>query len=107
MEECFSFAHGTYNNKVDSCFADNTGKNSMFNFCVQNRDGAYSNMIVNSRFKGKTGIVSVYDGTEGANPQNQSDNVFLNCIFEGDLQNNTIGVFLRNSKILHSKLQLH
>lgn len=98
LEECFAFAHGAYNNKVDSCYADNTGKNSTFNFCFQNRDGAYNNMVANSRFTGKTGIVSVYDGTEGVNPQNQSDNVFLNCLFEGDLQNNTIGAFLRNSK---------
>ena len=103
FEECFVFAHEAYDNKVDSCYADNTGKSSTFNFCVQNRDGAYHNTIENSRFTGKTGIVSVYDGTEGLNPQNQSDNIFLNCLFKGDLQNNTIGVFLRNSKNLTFK----
>lgn len=97
FEECFVFAHGAYNNKVDSCYADNTGKNSTFNFCIQNRDGAHNNTIVNSRFKGKTGIVSIYDGTEGVNPQTQRDNIFSNCILEGNSQNNTIGVFLRNS----------
>lgn len=98
MEECFAFAHGTNNNRIDSCYADNTGKKSTFNFCIQNREGAYNNVVTNSKFTGKSGIVSVYDGTEGVNPQDQSDNVFQNCLFKGDLQNNTIGIFLRNSK---------
>lgn len=101
LEECFVFAHGAYDNKVDSCYADNTGKSSTFNFCVQIREGAHSNTITNSRFKitGKPGgIVSIYDGTEGNNPQVQANNVLSNSIFESDLQNNTIGIFLRNSK---------
>ncbi|MGI6048562.1 MAG: right-handed parallel beta-helix repeat-containing protein [Petrimonas sp.] len=101
FEECFSFAHGAYDNKVDNCYADNTGKNASFSFCVQIRDGAHSNTVANSKFKttGKPGgIVSIYDGTEGSNPQVQANNVLSNCIFEGGLQSNTIGIFLRDSK---------
>ncbi|MCE5345415.1 MAG: T9SS type A sorting domain-containing protein [Bacteroidales bacterium] len=96
FEEGFVFAHQAYGNTVDSCYADNTGKSSTFNFCFQNRDGANNNTFSNCRGVGKTGVASVYDGTEGTNPQNQDNTLFVNCSLEG-IMSNTIGVFLRNT----------
>jgi len=96
FEECFSFAHQAYGNIVDSCYADNTGKNNTFNFCLQNRDGANNNTFSNCKMVGTIGVVSVYDGTEGTNPQTQNNTFFVNCIFKGT-QSTTIGAFLRNA----------
>ena len=96
FEEGYVIAHEAYNNKVDSCYADNTNKNSSFNFCFQVREGAYDNTFSNCRGVGKTGLVSVYDGVEGSNPQTMNNNLFINCRFEGT-QSTTIGAFLRNA----------
>lgn len=96
FEEGYVIAHEAYNNKVDSCYADNTNKNSSFNFCFQIREGAYDNTISNCMGVGKTGVVSVYDGVESSGGQNQNNNLFVNCNFKGT-QSTTIGAFLRNA----------
>lgn len=96
FEECFVCAHDAYKNKFDSCYADNTGKHSTFNFCFQNRDGAYNNTFSNCRAVGLTGIASVYSGTETSCTDTQSNTLFENCIFKG-VYSTTIGAFLRNA----------
>ncbi|MDD4198981.1 MAG: right-handed parallel beta-helix repeat-containing protein [Paludibacter sp.] len=97
FEECFSFAHGAYENKFDSCYADNTGKRPAFGFCLQNRDGAYDNIFSNCTAVGLTGVVSAYSGTESAGSKYQNNTLFENCVFKG-AYNTTIGVYLRNAK---------
>lgn len=95
LEECFAISHQAYSNTVDSCTADNTGKSSTFNFCLMVRDGAYSNTFKNCTATGKSGygVVGVYDGTEGTNPQSQTGNTFENCTFK----TGGVAAFLRNS----------
>jgi hypothetical protein len=96
FEECFVCAHEAYENKFDSCHADNTGKHSTFNFCFQNRDGAYSNTFSNCTAVGLIGIASIYSGTETSCTDNQKNTLFENCIFKG-VYSTTIGAFLRNA----------
>jgi len=96
FDEGFVIAHLAYNNRIDSCYADNTGKNSTFNFCFQIREGAHDNTISNCSGIAKTGGISVYDGTEGTNPQTQNNNLFENCSIKGIL-GTTISIFLRNA----------
>lgn len=93
LEECFAFAHGAHDNIVDSCHADNTGKDSMFNHCFMVRDGARGNTFKNSTGVASIGAVGLYDGGEGSGDQCQRDNTFLNCTFQGG---NT-AVFMRNA----------
>ncbi|MEA4841243.1 MAG: right-handed parallel beta-helix repeat-containing protein, partial [Bacteroidales bacterium] len=85
LEEGFVIAHLAYNNRIDSCYVDNTGKKSTFNFCFQIREGAHDNTISNCSGIAKTGGISVYDGTEGTNPQTQNKNLFVNCSIKGIL----------------------
>jgi len=96
FEECFSFAHQANGNKVDSCYADNTGKHSTFNFCFQNRDGAYNNTFSNCRVVGLIGATSVYSGTESSGSESQDKTLFVNCSFVG-AYGTTIGIYLRNA----------
>ncbi|MGD2072377.1 MAG: NosD domain-containing protein, partial [Candidatus Thorarchaeota archaeon] len=102
----------SYNNKIIDCMSYNTGSevwvshgahhNEFINYnivCDQGacgsfvvRDGAYSNKFTNCR--GSRAIL--VDGTEGMLGQIQKDNIFVNCIFDGQgitfnrAENNTI-----------------
>lgn len=96
FEEGFACAHDAYKNLFDSCYADNTGKHSTFNFCFQNRDGAHDNTFSNCTGVGLTGIASVYTGTESSCSDIQNNTLFVNCIFRG-VYYTTIGAFLRNA----------
>ncbi|MCK9312255.1 MAG: right-handed parallel beta-helix repeat-containing protein, partial [Bacteroidales bacterium] len=96
FEEGFSCAHGAYENQFDSCYADNTNKNSSFNFCFQNRDGAHNNTFSNCKGVGTIGVVSVYSGTESSGNLIQDNTHFVNCSFKGS-QSTTIGAYLRNA----------
>ncbi|MCK9310796.1 MAG: T9SS type A sorting domain-containing protein [Bacteroidales bacterium] len=97
FEECFGFAHGAHNNTVENCNADNTGKNSSFNFCLQARDGASYNTFRNVKAIGKSGcgVASAYDGSETWG-QTQTGNTFENCSFTG-VGSTGMAVFLRNA----------
>lgn len=96
FEEGFSCAHGAYENLFDSCYADNTGKRSSFNFCFQNREGAHDNTFSNSTAIGLTGVASVYSGTESSGYKVQNNTLFVNCSLKG-IYSTTIGVYLRNA----------
>lgn len=96
FEEAFACAHAAYKNQFDSCFADNTGKHSTFNFCLQNRDGAYNNTFSNCTAVGLIGVASVYSGTESSGSDIQNNTLFVNCSFKG-IYGTTVGAFLRNA----------
>lgn len=96
FEEGFSCAHGAYKNLFDSCYADNTGKHSTFNFCFQNRDGAHDNTFSDCTAVGLIGAASVYSGTESSGSETQDNTLFVNCILRG-VYNTTMGIYLRNA----------
>jgi len=96
FEEGFSCAHGAYENLFDSCYADNTGKRSSFNFCFQNREGAHDNTFSNSTAIGLIGVASVYSGTESSGYKVQNNTLFVNCSLKG-IYSTTIGAYLRNA----------
>ncbi|MDD4713552.1 MAG: right-handed parallel beta-helix repeat-containing protein [Bacteroidales bacterium] len=96
FEEGFVCAHGAYQNMIDSCYADNTGKHSSFNFCFQNREGAHDNTFSNCTAVGSIGVTSVYSGTESSGSSTQNNTLFVNCSFKG-INSTTIGAYLRNA----------
>lgn len=96
FEEGLVCAHGAYENRFDSCYADNTGKHSTFNFCFQNREGAHDNTFINCTAVGLIGVASVYSGTESSGSSTQNNTLFENCVFRG-VYGTTIGAFLRNA----------
>ena len=93
FEECFSAAHGAFNNTFENCYADNTGKSGGFNTCLMARDGAYNNTFKNCYAIGKTHAVIVYTGAETNKTKTQTGNKFINCVF----RNAEAGIFLRSS----------
>jgi parallel beta-helix repeat protein len=95
MEEAFCVCIGAYSNTFDSCYVDNTGKNSDFNFCLEVRDGSHDNTFKNIRCVAKTGCVGFFDrNNEGSGLEEQTNNTFTNCSFKGG----EISITMQNAK---------
>ena len=92
-------AHYSYDNEFINCTAynDNLNDYHQWNSGFVVRDGCYNNTYKNCRATGRLQSgASLSDGTETPEVTTQKNNIFLNCIIEGNLRVGAI--FLGNAQ---------
>ena len=104
--EHFYVSHEAYNNEFIGCTAynDNVNEGIKWNSGFVVRDGAHHNTFKSCRAVGRlqSGF-SLHDGTENPNLQSQYDNIFENCIVEGNPRVSAIWLGCTGSGIGPSK----